>query len=98
LVIEGREGDTVMFSCSVESPLIGNDLAIDVFDEGNGAFVDATIGGRLLRENNGQFANFTFGPLEASDNNTMYQCLSSRGTSESAVISVICKYQEVQLY
>ena len=86
-----------MFSCIAVSPLIGSDLGIAVFDEGDNAFVGATIGGRLNRQDDGQFANFTFGPLEASDNNTMYRCSSNRGTTANAVISVICKYQKIPI-
>ena len=87
-----------MFSCLAVSPVTGGDLAIAVFDEGSGAFVFATVGDRLARQNDGQFANFTFGPLDASDNNTMYRCLSSRDPSETAVVSVICKSREVLWY
>lgn len=98
LIIEGREGDTVMFSCIAVGNDVGADLAIEV-DVGTGTFVGATVSseGPLRRVDDGQFANFTYGPLTASDNNTLYRCSTRLERSPIAVVSVICKYQKVYI-
>ena len=95
LVIEGREEATVMFVCDSGVMNGGFGISVSVFDEMVNDFIGSTDD-RLVGAVDGQFVNFTFGPLMASDNNTLFRCSSSRGRSEVAVISVICKYMKIQ--
>ena len=71
-----------------------NELQIYIPQEGYNTFegtADALA--RLSRDDSGGvFTNYTFGPLTAQDDGTVFRCLSSSLASENTTINVICKF------
>ena len=93
MLLEGREGDNITFSCDSGISNGGGSLFIfrkELQDEEFTAVLSPNS--RLLTTVDGQSLSVTYVSLTAADNGTMFQCRTSGGASSStATVVVICK-------
>lgn len=94
VLITGLVGESVTFICDSQLPGEGISLGLLIYDPMSDRFVFFTNSDcRLQRVDDGSVATFTFGPLTASDDGTIFRCQSSNGMSSANVtVSVLCMY------
>lgn len=94
MLLEGREGDNITFSCDSGIANGGGGLFIfrKEFQDEEFTAVLSSQNSRLLTTVDGQSLSVTYVSLTAADNGTMFQCRTSGGASSStATVVVICK-------
>lgn len=90
-LLEAPENESVTFTCESTIPGEGVNNILQIFDPSQGAqgaFVPFDSA-RVRRVIDGSFANYTFGPLNSTDNGTVFICSSTGMSSNNATVSVL---------
>ena len=93
LSIEGQVGNNVTFNCTSRDPGDTNNTLAEM-RTGDGQFTVFQEGPRLSRTDFPALSTtvYKFGPLTSDDNNLMFRCQSASSLTDTATVSVVCKW------